>query len=55
MALKIANIHLLNPKRKIESGFGLCDNDLFNDLLLGIFWTAILFSLNIDEKPQAVA
>ena len=55
MAPKIANIHLLDVKRNVQSGFCLCNDGLLDGLLLGVFPTTILFSLGMDEGPQAVA
>ena len=55
MALGAANIYILDLRWKVESVFGLCNNSLFNGLLLNIFSITILLGLNPDRKPWAVA
>ena len=51
MALKIVSIYFSDLRRKVEGRFSLCGNSLLNGLLLGVFLTAILLSLSINEKP----
>ena len=46
-----ANIHLLNLRQKVGSGFDLYSNSFLDDLLLGVLLTAILFGLHINRRP----
>ena len=55
MALKIASIYFLDPRRTIEGGFSLRGNGLLNGLLPGVLLTAILLGLGTDTWAQAVA
>ena len=51
MALRIISIYVSEPEQKVESGFGLCGDGLFNGLLLGVFLTAIFLGLGTDGRP----
>ena len=50
MAPWTANIHFLDLKQKVESGFGLDGNGFLNDLLLDVFLAIILIGLGMDGK-----
>ena len=49
MALRTANIYLLNPGQKVKSGFGLCEDGFLDGLFPDILLIVIFFSLDIDE------
>ena len=51
MASRTANIHLLDLRRKIESGFSLRNDGFLDGVLLGIFATVILLNLGMNKKP----
>ena len=48
-ALRLTSIHFLDGQWKVESGFGLCDYGLFDDLLPSIFLATILIGLGINK------
>ena len=50
MAPRIASIYLLDPGQKVESGFGLYGNRVLDDLLLGVYLTAILLGLGTNKE-----
>ena len=51
MTPRTANIYLLNPERKVGSGFSFCNNGLLDGLFLDVFPMANLFSLSTDKRP----
>ena len=50
MALKTANIYLLDLRQKVESGFGLCGNGFLDGLIPVVFLTDILLSLSTNKE-----
>ena len=49
MAPKIANVHHLDPRLKVESDFGLCNNGFLGGLLINVLWAIILISLDTNR------
>ena len=50
IAREAASIYFTDQGQKVESGFGLCINDLPDGLVPSIFLTGVLFSLGMDRK-----
>ena len=51
IAPKAASTHLMDPWRKIEDGFGFCNNGLLDGLVPNILPTALLLGLGTDKRP----
>ena len=51
MATKATSIYFPNSRWKVESGFNLCNDRLLDTRVLGVFLTAFLLGLGINEGP----
>ena len=51
VAPEAASIHLTDPQRKVQDGFGLNRDSFFERLVPGVFLTTFLFGLGTDGGP----
>ena len=51
MALEVASIHLTDPQKKVQGGFGLSCDSFLNGLVAGDFLTTFLLGLGTDRGP----
>ena len=51
MAVGTATIYLTDSQRKVQGGFALNRDSLFDSLVLGVFLTTFLLGLGVDRLP----
>ena len=54
LALGAANIHLTNPRKKVQGGLGFSRDSVLDGLIPGVLLTTFLLGLGTDGGPEAV-